>query len=180
MDVRQRKGVSIHHNRQRSLEVATFTMSVRVSPCFWSHGAHGAELGLCGCSSAQRNGLAELPSLTSLRGSKRGTPTLSLPTDTPLSVCLVFQRPPENRGDFGWAPEEDPEQRPVHASTDESVADLDGMTSLARQGGDTTGRARGGGGRGGTEGRRGAAFAEAPPLPRDCDHRRRTFLGLIS
>lgn len=59
-----------------------------------------------------------------------------LPIDLPLSVCLsVFQRPPENRGDFGWAPEEDPEQRPVHASADEPVSDLDGMMSLVPWGG---------------------------------------------
>lgn len=60
-----------------------------------------------------------------------------LSVDIPLSV---LQRPPENRSNAGWAPEEDPEQHPVHARADESVSDLDGMTSLARRGGDGEGR----------------------------------------
>lgn len=158
-------------------------VSVGVSPCSRSHhipsDAYGAALGLCACSSADRHGPAELTSLTSLRYSKTDTPTLSC-----LLIFLhlsIFQRPPENRGDFGWAPEEDSEQRPVHASTDESVSDLDGMTSLVQQGGDGEGTQRKGrGGRGETDGRRGAPFGGVPPLPGDCDCRRRVFLELIS
>lgn len=96
--------------------------------------------GLClGCvCSAERHSPAGLSSLTLLRPD---TPTLGHPLILPY--LSVFQRPPENRGDFGWAPEEDPEQRPVHASTDESVSDLDGMTPLVQRGGGREGMQRG-------------------------------------